>query len=95
MARTNRKAKAAPKPDNGNATTMKDQANVVLDESKNKFEGVLVIGVTDTGHLDINSNVTQYPWLQYALQRAGFELLIHEKNQINAKNEAAADVAVS
>lgn len=90
MARTNRKASAAPKAVNQSVKTasMKDQASAVLEESKGKFEGVLIIGVTDSGQLDVNSNVTQYPWLQYVLQRAGFELLIHEKNQTAAKVEA-------
>jgi len=56
------------------------KANKVLEESKDKFNIIIVIGLDEKGNIDVNSNLPQYPTLQYMINRAGFELLIHEKN---------------
>jgi len=57
-----------------------EKANKVLDESKSKFNIVLVIGLDEKGFIDVNCNLPQYPTMQYMINRAGFELLVHEKN---------------
>lgn len=73
-----------PEPTVGNEevrhSPLSEKANKVLEESKDKFNIVLVIGLDTKGHIDINSNLPQYPTMQYMINRAGFELLIHEKN---------------
>lgn len=59
----------------------------VLEQSKGKFDNVIVIGVGVDGKLDINSNNITYPFLQYALNKASFLLNVHENNRENAQGE--------
>lgn len=58
------------------------KANEVLNETMDKFEVVIVVGLTANGQIDINSNLPQYPTMQWLLDRAKFELLIHERNTL-------------
>lgn len=89
MARTNKKAKAAAA---AKELTLKEVGDKLLEDAKGRFEGIIILGVTgaDTP-IDISTNVPQYAWLHHMLQKTGFELLLHEKNAIEAKNK---DVAV-
>lgn len=59
-----------------------EKANEALEECKSKFNVVLIIGLDDKGRVDINCNLPQYPTMQYMINRAGFELLVHEKNAV-------------
>lgn len=62
-----------------------DKANKVLEESKNKFDVVIVIGLDNKGKIDINANLPQYPTMQYMISRAAFELNVHEMNYMQQK----------
>lgn len=55
-------------------------ADNVLDQSKGQFTNVIVIGVRrDNGKLDIGTDVPQYPFLQWMISKAAFELHLHER----------------
>ena len=51
-----------------------------LDEAKGKFTAIAVVGVTEDGSFDLLTNVSQYSYLQWLLNKGSFELFIHEKN---------------
>lgn len=56
-------------------------ANEVLEACRDKFPAVLVIGLTDDRIPVFNTNVGDYQFLQWLLNRSSLELLLHEKNQ--------------
>lgn len=56
--------------------------NSILDGAKGKFPIVVVIGLTEGNQLDVTTNSPQYPTLQWILNRASFELLLHEKQSL-------------
>jgi hypothetical protein len=60
-------------------TSIFADANKILDDAKDKFPVVMVIGLTKENLLDVTTNIPQYPTLQWLLNRASFELLLHEK----------------
>jgi hypothetical protein len=62
-------------------------ANKVLDDAKDKFPVVMVIGLTKENLLDVTTNIPQYPTLQWLLNRASFELLLHEKQTAQAASQ--------
>ncbi len=59
------------------------RGNQTLEEAKGKFSVVVVVGLLENGLIDITSNLPQYPTMQWMLDRAKFELHIHEKNSFN------------
>lgn len=65
--------------------TMKT-ANEVLEESKNAFKHVVVVGLHDNGKVDVNPTISTYQFCQWLLDRAKFELLISEKANIDAND---------
>lgn len=61
-------------------TPVLSPADQVLNNAKGKFEVVLVIGLDSKNNLDVTSTNNNYPILQWLLNKASFELNIHEKN---------------
>lgn len=60
----------------------------VLEESKNTFQNVVVIGVLPNGTIDVRTTVAEYPFVHWMLNKAVFQLNIHENNALtNAKKE--------
>lgn len=53
-----------------------DQA---LENAKGKFQTTVVIGLDEKNNIDVSSSSNSYVVLQWLLNRASFELLIHEK----------------
>ena len=66
-----------------------EAANKALDDAKDQFEAVLTIGVTKEGKLDVITNLSSFPHMQWMLQRAGLELLLVERD--NNKADAPAE----
>ncbi len=66
-----------------------EAANKALDDAKDQFEAVLTIGVTKEGKLDVITNLSSFPHMQWMLQRAGLELLLVERD--NSKSDAPAE----
>ena len=66
-----------------------EAANKALDDAKDQFEAVLTIGVTKEGKLDVITNLSSFPHMQWMLQRAGLELLLVERD--NNKSDAPAE----
>jgi hypothetical protein len=56
--------------------------NDVLENSKDKFTQVVVIGVDKNGELDINTNNPSFPLLHFLLNRAIFKLNVFEDREI-------------
>lgn len=54
-------------------------SDTALENAKGKFEQVVVIGLDARNNVDISSSSNSYVVLQWLLNRASFELLIHEK----------------
>lgn len=52
--------------------------NQVLDESKDKFDQLLVVGLKN-GQIDVLTTNATYQFCQWILDRAKFELLITER----------------
>lgn len=78
-------------PTTNTPVDFKAQANKILDDSKNKFDAVVVIGVVNNKeNIDVNTNVPQYAWLHHVLQKTVFELLLHEKEEMIKKNVAVS-----
>lgn len=61
-------------------------ADQALEAAKGKFQNVMVLGIDNKNNIDISSNNTSYVVLQWLLNRAIFELLIHEKANTEALN---------
>lgn len=59
---------------------LRAQVDAKLDEAKGKFTAIAVVGVTEDGGFDLLTNVSQYSYIQWLLNKASFELFIHEKN---------------
>jgi len=68
------------------------EGNTILDGAKGKFPIVMVIGLTEGNQLDITTNSPQYPTLQWILNRASFELLLHEKQSLTPVKPDASNV---
>lgn len=70
-----------PKDETSKMETPFPTADDVLKEAVGKFPVVLVIGLDDGGRdIDFATNVPQYTFMQWLLQKAQFELNIHERN---------------
>lgn len=68
--------------------TRMDFANEILEKSKGQVEAVLVLGVTPSGDLIINTNVPEYPFMHYIVNRTQNELWAHEnENRAKAKEQ--------
>lgn len=68
--------------------TRMDFANDVLEQSKGRLDAVLVLGVTPSGDLVINTNVPEYPFMHYIVNRTQNELWAHEnENRAKAKEQ--------
>lgn len=59
---------------------LRAQVDEKLNEAKGKFTAVAIVGVTEEGGFDLLTNVSQYSYIQWLLNKASFELFIHEKN---------------
>lgn len=59
---------------------LREQVNEKLEEAMNKFTAVAIVGVTEDGGFDFITNVSQYSYIQWLVNKASFELFIHEKN---------------
>lgn len=59
-------------------------ADSVLDSSKGKFEHVIVLGVTKEGLLEVGSTIHSYPFIHWHLNKATFQLNVHENNALTA-----------
>lgn len=59
--------------------------NILEEAKKNNFDNIVIIGHNNNGVIDIATNLPQYPFLQYLLNRASFELSVHERSQMNAR----------
>lgn len=70
------------------------KANEVLNKAKSKFEHVIVIGL-EGDKLNISSTVATYPFMHWTLNKAIFELMLHERQntQEAQAEEAATEVA--
>jgi hypothetical protein len=55
-----------------------DITSVILEQNKGKFPAVVVIGVNPDGNINLDSNLTSYSMLQYILNKASFNLFVHE-----------------
>jgi riboflavin synthase len=65
------------------------KANEVLNKNKNKFEHVIVIGL-EGDKLNISSTVATYPFMHWTLNKAIFELMLHERQ--SQQEEKVAEV---
>lgn len=59
---------------------LRSEVNAKLAEAKGKFTAIAIVGVTEEGQFDLVTNVSQYSYLQWLLNKGSFELFIHEKN---------------
>ena len=60
---------------------MTNTTNEVLDSAKDKFDHVVVVGIKD-GIIDVAPSIATYQFCQWLLDRAKFELLLSEKQQL-------------
>lgn len=56
-------------------------ADMALKDAMGKFTHLIVVGLDEAGKLDIIPTVHQYPFLQWLLNKAQFELHLHERSQ--------------
>jgi len=59
-------------------TTPPHITSVILDANKDKFPAVIVLGISEDGNINLDSNLTSYPMVQYILNKASFNLFVHE-----------------
>lgn len=69
-------------------------ANEILNKSKNQFEHVIVIGI-DGDKLNISSTVATYPFMHWTLNKAIFELMLHERQNVQEKEAEKVVEAVA
>ena len=69
---------------------LREQVNAKLSEASGKFTAVAIVGVTEDGNFDLITNVSQYSYIQWLLNKGSFELFIHEKNANGAPEQKAA-----
>jgi hypothetical protein len=67
--------------------------NEILNNAKNKFEHVIVIG-TSGDNLHISSTIATYPFMHWTLNKATLELLLHEKQAVKTQTIEETPVAV-
>lgn len=79
------KEKLAEAASNPSAT---DLVNEVLEQSKGKFNSIVVIGFDVEGKFDIATTLNNYPSIQYLLSKAAFEMQVHEKNNTTNSTES-------
>lgn len=87
----NEVAEKAPESSEAHFAELKEKANKELEGAKNKFTAIAIVGVTEDGQFDVVTNVSQYSYIQWLLNKGSFELFIHEKNANAA--QASAEVA--
>jgi len=56
-------------------------ADEILDAQKGKFPLVLVLAVDSGNRVHINSNVTSFQTVQWLLNKAAFEVQLHEREE--------------
>lgn len=66
--------------------------NAPLERAKDKFVATIVVGLTPDGVLDLETDMSSYPHMQHLLNRASFELFIHE-NKSERSREAEVQSA--
>ncbi len=62
-------------------TTPPHITSVILDANKDKFPAVIVLGVSEDGNINLDSNLTTYPMIQYILNKASFNLFAFETSK--------------
>lgn len=71
----------------------KTRVDSVLEEINfDSFRDVLVIGILPNGMLDIKPSIAQYPWVHWILNKTANELWMLERNEIEARARAEAQV---
>jgi hypothetical protein len=64
--------------------------NSVLEDSKDKFEAVMVCGVTKDGQIVVSSSMTNVLGMHWMLNRSLFEVCLFEKQSQDSQEEKAA-----
>lgn len=59
---------------------MTELSDKILGEAQGKFQNVVVIGITQDSTIDISTTNPQYPVLHWLLNKALFNISIHEMN---------------
>lgn len=62
--------------------------NSVLDDAKDKFEAIMVCGVTKDGEIVISSSMTNVLGMHWLLNRSLFEVCLFEKQSLEQKEAA-------
>jgi len=80
-------------PQQDATTAAEPTADDVLEGSKGKFQHAIVLGITKDGLLEVASTIHSYPFIHWHLNKAAFQLNVHENNALTAsrkepKNEA-------
>lgn len=65
--------------------------NNVLDQAKGKFIAGAIIGVDEYGKVDILPSIPRYDFLNHILDKAQFNLLLHEQEAINRETSETND----
>lgn len=86
-------AKKANTEKTSNPNVSPSAMNAPLERAKDKFAALMVIGITSNGVLDIETDMSSYPHMQHLLNRASFELFIHENKAEAAQARANAEGA--
>lgn len=58
---------------------------VLDDVMKTNPVNILVVTTDEGGEMNINTNSTGFPGIHYLLNRAEFEIILHEKTALQAK----------
>lgn len=51
---------------------------------------ILIISFDDNGVMNFNTNIPNYPFLHYSMNRAVMEILLHERSQKEASQEVGS-----
>ena len=70
---------------------LKENIDNILEKSKDvNLKTVLVLGIDPTGNIHFNTNLPTYQHLHHLMNRALFEINIHEKNNVGGEKVEAA-----
>ena len=58
-----------------------EEINKKLDEAKNKYTNVMILGFDENGNVQMDSTFTGLHELQYLLNRVSFELYAYEMSK--------------
>jgi len=64
---------------------MNESADKILESAKGKYPVVLVLGVDGNDILNMITNVPQYQFMQWLINKASFELYINERDSKQTK----------